>query len=328
MVEDPVSGALSPVDFTQLEEIIPEIQGFNFQIDTKSFDQPIDSSNVDVLTWVKLARFIKKYYNNYEGFVVLHGTDTMAYSASALSFLLENLGKPVVFTGSQLPIGTIRTDGKENLISAIEIAASLGEEKSKLKEVAIFFDNTLFRGNRTTKYSTEDFAAMKSSNYPILAEVGVHIFYRNQMMFTPLGNELIVHQEMEREVAVLKIFPGITKNYINTVLGVEGLKGVVMETFGSGNTTSAPWFIDSIKKAIDNGIKIINVTQCSNGFVEQGRYSTSLLLLQAGVIGGADMTTEGALTKMMYLLAVDGIDFEHSMTISLRGELTSFSPLD
>ncbi len=327
MAED-ASGTLIPVDFTDLERFVPEIKRFDYSISTKSFKKPIDSSNVDVSTWVKLAGFIRDDYNNYDGFVVLHGTDTMAYSASALSFLLENLGKPVIFTGSQLPIGKIRTDGRENLISAIEIAASLKEKKSELREVTIFFDNNLYRGNRTHKYSTEDFAAMESANYPVLAKVGVHVFYKNHLMFEPLGEELIVHEEMERQVAVIKVFPGMTEAYVKSVLSIDGLKGVVIETFGSGNTPTSTWFSNALKKAIDQGIKIINVTQCNKGFVEQGRYQTSSQLLRAGVIGGADMTTEGALTKMMYLLSVDGIDFEHSMAISLRGELTWFSSLD
>lgn len=321
-------GAFVPIDFSNLERFVPEIKRLTYHIDTKSFETPIDSSNVTVSTWIKLARFIKEDYHNYDGFVVLHGTDTMAYSASALSFLLENLGKPVVFTGSQLPIGIIRTDGRENLITAIEIAASLKERKSELREVTIFFDNILYRGNRTHKYSTEDFAAMETANYPGLAQVGVHVFYKNHLMFKHRGDELIVHEEMERQVAVIKVFPGMTEAYVRSVLNIEGLRGVVMETFGSGNAPSYPWLPTVLKEAIERGIKIVNVTQCNKGFVEQGRYDTSSQLLKAGVIGGADMTTEGALTKMMYLLAVDNIDFEHSMTISLRGELTWFSRLD
>ena len=327
MVENP-DGAYSPIDFSNLEKFIPEIKRFDYIIESKTFKQPIDSSNVSVSTWIKLAGFIGDEYHNYDGFVVLHGTDTMAYSASALSFLLENLGKPIVFTGAQLPIGKIRTDGRENLISAIEIAASLKEKKSELREVCVMFDDALLRGNRTHKYSTEDFSAMESANYPPLAKVGVHVFYKNHLMFKHKGEGLIVHQNMEKQVAVIKVFPGMTEGYIKAVLSIPGLKGVVMETFGSGNTPTQPWLTEALKKAIDSGIKIVNVTQCNKGFVEQGRYATSTQLLQAGVIGGADMTTEGALTKMMYLLSVENIDFEHSMTISLRGELTWFSVLD
>ena len=326
MKEDPMVGSLIPIDFDYLLDYVPELNQFDYQIETIMFEEPLDSSDIDISTWVKLAVFIEKQYNSYDGFVVLHGTDTMAYTASALSFLLENLGKPIVVTGSQLPMGKLRTDGRENLITAIEIAASFKEGKSRLQEVAVFFDEKLYRGSRTHKYNTENFDAIESANFPALADVGVHVFYNNDLMLPPKG-DLIVHRDMEERVAVMKIFPGMNESYVKSILNINGLQGLVIESFGSGNVPTKPWFFDCLKNAIERGVKIVNVTDCNKGFVEQGRYATSSGLSDAGVIGASDMTLEAALTKMMYLLAYKEVEFDYYFVRSLRGELTWYSKL-
>jgi L-asparaginase len=330
MTEHPTTGELMPFDFNHLQDQFPELRRFKFHIDVVAFDEPIDSSDVNISTWQKIAQMIEVNYPSYDGFVVLHGTDTMAYSASALSFMLENLAKPVIFTGSQLPIGKLRTDGKENLITALEIAAARRDGHPVVQEVAIYFESQLFRGNRTHKYNTENFDAFESANLSALAEVGIHIFYdHNLLLHTTNTSPFKVNRDMDNHVGVFKIFPGMNEALVSGLLHTPGLKGLILETFGSGNGPRSPWFINALEEAIRNGLIVINISQCNKGFVEQGRYSTSTFLQKAGVIGGSDMTVEAALTKLMHLLAYesDRNIIERKMMTSLRGELTSFSNL-
>lgn len=328
MMEDAATGALRPFEFEHLQDAVPELRRFNFQIDSVSFDHPIDSSDIDIKDWQRIAEIIEVNYEKYDGFVVLHGTDTMAYSASALSFMLENLAKPVIFTGSQLPIGRLRTDGKDNLITAIEIAAAKRDGVSIVQEVCIYFESQLFRGNRTHKYSTENFDAFKSTNFPSLANAGIHIFYSHELFLKPQG-PFRVNKNLDNNVGVLKIFPGISEGFMRGILGTPGLKAVVMETYGSGNAPRAEWFINTLKEAIDRGMIILNISQCNKGFVEQGRYETSSELSKIGVIGGADMTVESAVVKLMFLLGqnLQGAELLNSVAMPLRGELTDYSVL-
>lgn len=304
MIRDTQSGQLKPFNFTRLLEEVPELTKFPVKIDTHTFAEPIDSSDMHPGIWIELAQLIGQNYARYDGFVILHGSDTMSYTASALSFLLENLAKPVILTGSQLPIGTIRTDGKENLITAIEIAAATHNGQPAVPEVCIYFEYKLYRGNRTHKYNAEHFDAFHSPNYPVLAEAGVHITY-NHNAIAPLPKQpLQVHTQLEQAVTVLKLFPGISETVVETVLHTPGLRAIVLETFGSGNGPTAPWFLNALKAAIASGLVIVNITQCAAGRVEQGRYTTSSGFATAGIIGGSDLTTEAALAKLMFLLAM------------------------
>ncbi|MFZ6051579.1 asparaginase [Halocola ammonii] len=330
MMENPATGALAPFDFPHLLDYMPELRRFQMEIDVRSFENPIDSSDVNPETWVSIAEIIEKTYHHYDGFVVLHGTDTIAYTASALSYMLCNLAKPVVVTGSQLPIGKLRTDGKENLITAIEIAAAVREGEPVLQEVGIFFEGQLFRGNRSRKYSTEDFDAIESPNYPKLAEVGIHIFYNFNELFRPKDIPFEIKKRFDDSVAILKLFPGIHEKVIRSMVEIPGLKGIILETFGSGNAPSSPLFLSLIKEAVEKGVIVVNVTQCNNGFVEQGRYETSHGLRDAGVTPGADMTTEAAITKLMFLLGQDlsTEQVKEQMMLSVAGELTAYSSLD
>jgi L-asparaginase len=304
MVHDPATGSLVPIDFNLITDHVPELARLGYRLNSVTFKPVMDSSNIDPRAWVKIARVIEKEYTKYNGFVVLHGTDTMAYSASALSFMLENLSKPVIFTGSQLPIGLLRTDGRENLITAIEIAAATENGVSLVPEVCIYFDNRLTRGNRTTKLSTEYFNAFSSPNFPPLAEVGLHIKYNrgNIRRLPAKRRKLVVHEKFNRNVAILKLFPGISENFVQAVLNTRGLKGLIIETFGSGNAPTSKWFLDKLKLFISGGCIIFNVTQCHGGRVEMGLYETSRELLYAGVVGGSDITSEASVTKMMFLL--------------------------
>jgi L-asparaginase len=303
MVHDPKTGSLVPIDFKHITDHVPELSKFGYDLQSISFDPVKDSSNIDPGIWIKMAETIEKNYDRFDGFVVLHGTDTMAYSASALSFMLENLAKPVIFTGSQLPIGLLRTDGRENLITSIEIAAAKDKGAAIVPEVCIYFDNELTRGNRTTKYSAEHFDAFNSPNYPPLAEVGLHLKFNFNDIHYPIKNKkLILHKSFDTNVAILKLFPGINRNFVQAVINTKGLKGLIIETFGSGNAPTYKWFIDDLRNFIQKGGIIYNVTQCHGGSVEMGLYETSRQLLEVGVVSGKDITSEASVTKLMHLL--------------------------
>ena len=303
MVHDAKTGTLIPIDFKHIIDHVPVLANFGFDLHSVSFDPVQDSSNIDPYMWVKMAETIEENYDTFDGFVVLHGTDTMAYSASALSYMLENLSKPVIFTGSQLPIGLPRTDGRENLITSIEIAAAYNNGGALVPEVCIYFDNELSRGNRTTKLSAEHFDAFSSPNYPLLAEVGLHLNYNfADIRYPDKKKKLIVHKSFDNNVAILKLFPGINRNFVRAVINTKGLKGLIVETFGSGNAPTYKWFIDDLKQFIGRGGIIFNVTQCHGGSVEMGLYETSREMLAAGVVGGKDITSEASVTKLMFLL--------------------------
>lgn len=326
MIENAETGALENFNFEQLQRHVPELKKYGFPIDSYQFDPPIDSSDMDPDAWRKLVRIISGNYRRYTGFVILHGTDTMAFTASALSFMLEGLGKPVILTGSQLPIGVLRTDGKENLLTSIEIAAARRPDgQPMVPEVCIFFENHLMRGNRTTKINAENFNAFRSFNYPVLASAGIHIKYDEaQIHRQEPSQELKPHYLLDTNVAVLKLFPGIGENVVAALLGTEGLKAVVLETYGSGNAPRKEWFLGSLRAACERGIVLVNVTQCCAGAVEMERYETGYRLMQAGVVCGYDSTTESALTKLMFLLghgyAPD--DVRRLLLRSIAGEIT------
>ena len=325
MIENPETGTLDSFKFQHLEEHVPELKKFGYAISSIQFDPPIDSAEMGPDSWRKIVRIISENYASYDGFVVLHGTDTMSYTASALSFMLENLSKPVVLTGSQLPIGKLRTDGKENLITAIEIAAAKDKNMPLVPEVCIFFENTLLRGNRTSKVSADNFNAFRSYNYPPLAHAGIYIKYDLAQVYHPVARKpLKPHFLLDRNVTILKLFPGISPQIVETILNTPGLKGVVMETFGSGNAIREEWFLKMLREAVDRGVVIVNVTQCIAGSVEMHRYETGHQLEASGVISGFDSTTESALTKLMFLLGhgLSPEEVREYMNCSLIGEIT------
>ena len=327
MVKDFETGALKSFDFNELLSKIPELHLLDCQIETHSFDIPIDSSNMNISNWQKMAKIIEKNYSNFDGFVVLHGSDTMSYSASALSFMLENLSKPVIFTGSQLPIGDLRTDAKENLITSIEIASARKDDKPIISEVCLYFEYKLYRANRTTKINAEQFEAFASMNYPPLAESGVHLNFSDHFIYKPSEEKkkLIIRKNLVTDILILKLFPGITEKVVKSVLNTNDLKGVILETYGSGNAPDEIWFLNLLKEAIAKNIRIINVTQCSGGNVIQGHYETSVELKQIGVVSGKDITTESAVAKLMYLLNENLTleNFTFYFEKSLRGEITN-----
>lgn len=326
MIENPETGALENFNFDHLMSHVPELKRFNYRIASYQFDPPIDSSDMKPDLWIKLVKIINYNYDYYDGFVILHGTDTMSYTASALSFMLENLSKPVILTGSQLPIGVLRTDGKENLITSIEIAAAKDEEgNAMVPEVCIFFENHLLRGNRTTKINAENFNAFQSFNYPPLAVAGIHIKYDTSLVKHPdKSRPFKPHYVLDPNVVVLTLFPGIQKEIVASLLKVKGLKAVVLKTYGSGNAPQLEWLIGELNEAQKRGIVIVNITQCSLGSVEMSRYETGMHLLQTGVICGYDSTMESALTKLMFLLGhqLNYQEIRKGMLSDLAGEIT------
>ena len=325
MINDPKTGQLISFDFDHIYHQVPELERLHISLETISFNPPLDSSEMNPIYWSDIAQKIYDNYSKYDGFVILHGSDTMAYTASALSFMLQNLSKPVILTGSQLPIGTIRTDGKENLITAIEIAASRNEKgESMVQEVAVYFEFSLFRGNRCSKISANQFEAFSSPNYPKLANAGIEIDFYEEKLFKSESKELKIFTAFNNQVALLKIFPGFSANVYKNLFDIQQVKGLIMETFGAGNAPSNDEFRELVSNYIQNGGIILNITQCNSGSVQQGKYATSSFFDKIGVISGKDMTTEAALAKMMYLLGSENSKevIQNKLSVSIQGELS------
>ena len=323
MITDPKTGVLVPFNFDQITDNVPELKRLNYQFKVHSFDPLIDSSNMSPEVYKELAELIEKNYEKYDGFVILHGSDTMAYTASALSFMIEGLNKPIIFTGSQLPVNGIRTDAKENLITALEIATTKKKNKAMVPEVCIYFDYKLFRGNRSFKYNSDKFEAFRSPNCPVLAEAGVYLEFNKNDILKPDDSPVKFNKKLDSAIGVLKLYPGISPEIVKAALYAE-CKAVIMETYGSGNTSTQPWLLNLLRQAIKDGKLILNISQCKVGTVELGRYETSRQLKEMGVVSGYDMTFEAAVTKLMYLFG----NFDNKKKIAelletnLRGELT------
>ena len=324
MYHDPKTNALKPFNFELVEKQIPEIKGFDLTIRSISVKKPVDSSNFTPENWVEIAQIIAQNYDEFDGFVVLHGSDTMAYTASAISFMLENLSKPIIFTGSQLPIGNIRTDAREHLITAIQIASAKNEMGLPLvPEVCIYFDYKLMRGNRTRKHNSAKFEAFTSPNYPTLAEAGIEIRYRHEYILPYPKNELIVHQNFDTNVGVLKLFPGITQAFLRSFITTPNLKAVVLEAFGAGNAPTQTWFLEAINDMVAAGILVVAITQCTGGAVNLGKYETSIHLKNMGVANGNDINFEACITKLMFLIGqkLTPSQLKIAMETNLRGEM-------
>ena len=326
MIENPELHALEPFDFDHLIDNVPKIKMLDYEISNFQFAKPIDSSAMNPSHWAEIAEVIEQKYDEVDGFVVLHGTDTMAYTASALSFMLENLTKPVIVTGSQLPIGEVRTDGEENLITALQIAAAEDENgEPMVREVAILFENYLWRGNRSTKSSADNFNAFKSNNYPELARIGLDINFKREYLWRgKVEGKLKVKYPMDTNVMFLTLFPGISELVVRHVLSTPGIKGVVLKSFGAGNAPNEAWFLDVVRQAIERGVVVVNITQCTNGCVMPMRYVTGKELSDAGCVSGYDLTSEAAITKLMYLLGqgLSAEEVKRQMATSLCGEMT------
>lgn len=326
MIEDARTKALRPFDFSHLIDNVPKIKMLEYIIDNIQFEPPIDSSDMSICHWKEITRAIAENYDSYDGFVVLHGTDTMAYTASALSFMLEGLSKPVIITGSQLPIGEVRTDGEENLITALQIAAATDTDSLPMvREVAILFENYLWRGNRSTKRSADNFNAFKSNNYPSLAKIGLGIQYNHEVLARPDSNvPLRANYDLDQSVIVIDLFPGLSENALRHQLNAPGIRGVVLRTYGAGNGPTAPWFINAISDAVNRGLIILNVTQCVNGGVHANRYVSGDILSATGVLSGHDITFEAAITKMMFLFGqkLSNNEILTRLTTPLCGEMT------
>ena len=321
MVQDE-NGSLHPFALDRIYDAVPQLKACSYDIDSVTLKDIIDSSDMTPPLWVEIAEAIEKEYDNYDGFVVLHGTDTMAYTASALSFMFKNLAKPIVLTGSQLPLGMLRSDGRENIICALEIAST---RLATIPEVCIFFENHLYRGNRSTKQSAENFDAFETYNYPSLAKAGINISFREHLFLPMPTQPLVVRKRFDTRVAILKLFPGIGPDVVGAVLATPGLQGVIIETYGSGNAPTGRWFIDALDAAIRRGIIVMNVTQSKAGAVKMRQYAASCDMDRIGVVGAGDITIEAAVTKMMYLLGNYPDDKEHikqRLSQSLRGEIT------
>ncbi|WP_298508253.1 asparaginase [uncultured Kordia sp.] len=326
MIKDFETGALRAFDFDKLLERIPELSHLDCDIETTAFENPIDSSDMNPDYWIKMATIVEENYNDFDGFVILHGSDTMSYSASVLSFLLENLAKPVIFTGSQLPIGDLRTDAKENLITSIQIASMQDAEGNpEIKEVGLYFEYKLYRANRTTKINAEHFEAFASLNYPPLAESGVHLkIFRENLWCPDEEKPFKVHKEIDNNIALIKLFPGITSASLEGFLTSDTIKAIVLETYGAGNAPTEAWFLEFLYKIKQKGIIIVNVTQCSGGKVIMGQYQTSVALKNLEIVSGKDITTEAAIAKLMYLLGrkMDETTFKTVFETQIRGEMS------